>query len=791
MEMRIAPEIAAKHLELSPRLSFSSEPPSPRADLASGATQESQSFVDPAAPFVGQLESTDQDVAGSPLTSVTEVPNRERSMSPEPAAPHAEPDLDPETSSELNLAGVCDDVAESSGALRRSVSLERATVQYDYSPGDETSDHVAVYSGEVVVVELTADEWWYVRVVRASAGGVARGWIPAAYATPLEEVATLAAVTRDPVLEAAAAKSVRGAGVVYRARKRLIVRASFHKNSAKVGELGLGDEITALGSLANAEGQLRVRFEGGWVSLTAQSGAALLEQIGGPEADLEAVEIAVVGKGEDASAGASEGAGGVGTRYVCVRTSVVQRGFGMESERLGTLAKGTIVRCLERRHEQAGGVVRVRFKLEDEEPAPGFEFGSEGWTSETTSDGRTALQEEAAAADEETVETVETVQSLELHPKLGGIAVAAGPEIAAQQAASLSMQESEQPPSLAAFAFASAKAREYEAMEAAAEVAASNAAAAAREAAAESAMLAAEEIVASEARAKFAEAEVVARAAEQAQLQVEAEHKSKKERKAAAKAAKAAEEARLRAEKASKQEASRLEAERLAAAVAMQKQARAEAEAVDAARLAAEQEAKMVAAEEAAMVAREEACGGNNTAPEMDRSSSDDSGDDQNYAHGLDGENADVDTWLGSGSDTDTDEEVERAAQRAAARTASARHSDVARRISTDNEEVLLTITHGGLLCAKTRVRKGGRLCYAPLVQCNHVLASYDAAASRSIFDELATEFASLSEAAAIHLLLSAAGSPRAPRSKDFSSGRQLGSLPPPRSPRSPQSPVE
>lgn len=75
-------------------------------------------------------------------------------------------------------------------------------------------------------------------------------------------------------------RSVRvGAGVAarYKAISRAAVRERFESDSAPCRALEVGEEIDVLESRVNSRGQLRVRFAGGWASVTALDGATLLE----------------------------------------------------------------------------------------------------------------------------------------------------------------------------------------------------------------------------------------------------------------------------------------------------------------------------------------------------------------------------------------------------------------------------------------------------------------------------------------------------------------------------------
>eukprot|EP01043_Picozoa_sp_COSAG02_P028424 COSAG02_NODE_1721_length_11194_cov_7.053718_8_plen_348_part_00 len=77
-------------------------------------------------------------------------------------------------------------------------------------------------------------------------------------------------------------RSVRvGAGVAarYKAVSRAAVRERFESDSAPGRALEVGEEVDVLESRVNSRGQLRVRFAGGWASVTALDGATLLEPI--------------------------------------------------------------------------------------------------------------------------------------------------------------------------------------------------------------------------------------------------------------------------------------------------------------------------------------------------------------------------------------------------------------------------------------------------------------------------------------------------------------------------------
>ena len=76
---------------------------------------------------------------------------------------------------------------------------------------------------------------------------------------------------------------VAALGKMYLALVKGVIREAFDKDSDKVGDLGAGEVITALETRFNDDGQLRVQFERGWVSMTSGSGKELLEEVSAEE----------------------------------------------------------------------------------------------------------------------------------------------------------------------------------------------------------------------------------------------------------------------------------------------------------------------------------------------------------------------------------------------------------------------------------------------------------------------------------------------------------------------------
>ena len=97
----------------------------------------------------------------------------------------------------------------------------------------------------------------------------------------------------DGSIEDDPGQAAAGAGKVYRALAKGVVRQSFDKGSAKVegAVLAVGQEITAISSRLNQDGQLRVNYEKGWVSMTSAAGKPLLEEVVVEELVLEEGEV--------------------------------------------------------------------------------------------------------------------------------------------------------------------------------------------------------------------------------------------------------------------------------------------------------------------------------------------------------------------------------------------------------------------------------------------------------------------------------------------------------------------
>eukprot|EP01043_Picozoa_sp_COSAG02_P080015 COSAG02_NODE_18817_length_917_cov_0.913203_1_plen_113_part_10 len=109
----------------------------------------------------------------------------------------------------------------------------------------------------------------------------------------------------------------------YACVRRSVIRAGFEMDSEKAGTLEKGTEIEALEERTNAQGIIRVRFDGGWTSLATEAGLVVLEEV-------------LPTEGEAAGANVMQK-----KTYVCVRRSVIRAGFEMDSDKAGTLEKGT------------------------------------------------------------------------------------------------------------------------------------------------------------------------------------------------------------------------------------------------------------------------------------------------------------------------------------------------------------------------------------------------------------------------------------------------------------------
>lgn len=98
---------------------------------------------------------------------------------------------------------------------------------------------------------------------------------------PLTNTVRFTARVEDEEKDDAANDKAEAAPVsnMYRALVTGVIREAFEKDSDKVGDLAAGEVITALGRQKNDDGQLRIQFERGWVSMISASGKDLLEEV--------------------------------------------------------------------------------------------------------------------------------------------------------------------------------------------------------------------------------------------------------------------------------------------------------------------------------------------------------------------------------------------------------------------------------------------------------------------------------------------------------------------------------
>ncbi len=183
-------------------------------------------------------------------------------------------------------------------------------------------------------------------------------------------------------------RSVRvGAGVAarYKAISRAAVRQRFESDSAPGRALEVGEEIDVLESRVNSRGQLRVRFAGGWASVTALDGATLLEPIAVVNCEPQLYRVL---KRVTIRVGAD-----VVRRCRPMQPSVVTPQYlthplhscvcRQTSTSVGALEVGEFVTVLETRKLESGQL-RARFQYTLQKTRLGRDGG---WTSITTTDG--------------------------------------------------------------------------------------------------------------------------------------------------------------------------------------------------------------------------------------------------------------------------------------------------------------------------------------------------------------------------------------------------------------------
>ena len=155
-----------------------------------------------------------------------------------------------------------------------------------------------------------------------------------------------------------------GSGVAarYISVSRATVRQRFESDSPPGRALEIGEEIDVLESRVNARDQLRVRFGGGWASVTASDGATLL-------APIEVVKQQP-------------------KLYRVLNRVTIRVGADASSSSVGTLEVGEFVTVLETRKLESGQL-RARFQFTLQKTRLGRDGG---WTSINTTDGERMME---------------------------------------------------------------------------------------------------------------------------------------------------------------------------------------------------------------------------------------------------------------------------------------------------------------------------------------------------------------------------------------------------------------
>ena len=145
---------------------------------------------------------------------------------------------------------------------------------------------------------------------------------------------------------------------------------------ADPGKLTIGQEIEVL-EQQKVDGTMRLRFEGGWTSLTAKSGKVLLERVDAEPEPEESEGEASDSEPEasDLSSDDDDSSPGV---YKAVAPGVIRTGAAMDSPKAdpGKLTIGQEIEVLEQ--QKVDGTMRLRFEG--------------GWTSLTAKSGKVLLE---------------------------------------------------------------------------------------------------------------------------------------------------------------------------------------------------------------------------------------------------------------------------------------------------------------------------------------------------------------------------------------------------------------
>eukprot|EP01052_Picozoa_sp_SAG31_P023924 SAG31_NODE_2003_length_6688_cov_2.812415_3_plen_332_part_00 len=99
--------------------------------------------------------------------------------------------------------------------------------------------------------------------------------LPEADQHAIQQMAALGAFKRGSFAFRAGASHTPPPGTRFKCVKRAVIRADFDHNSAKIGHFEVGEVLEARECRLNEMGQLRLRFDRGWGSVAAGSGALL------------------------------------------------------------------------------------------------------------------------------------------------------------------------------------------------------------------------------------------------------------------------------------------------------------------------------------------------------------------------------------------------------------------------------------------------------------------------------------------------------------------------------------
>ena len=208
------------------------------------------------------------------------------------------------------------------------------------------------------------------------------------------------------------------------------VRAGFDQDSEDMGVIDPGQVVTTLEGRVNANGVMRIRFGGGWLSTVAADGTALLTEVieeDDEEDDLETVYTLKSETDVDESEASesdmetvtdvTEFGRDLSRQYIVKHTALLREGVSQNTRGCGTVKPGEVVDVLEGRINELG-IMRVRI--------------SKGWLSVKSSDG-TALLEPIKKEEADADETDESDVSYETETQTATSQRRNGPAAPAQQ----------------------------------------------------------------------------------------------------------------------------------------------------------------------------------------------------------------------------------------------------------------------------------------------------------------------------------------------------------------------